>query len=233
MLFNRLFPLVTFASFATRTLAVPIVLNLALNSDELKAACDQKYTELEDIIARQNIGLPVGTEAEAKIANLKALCTPKERTESNSSVAVVVLAAQKKLDTLKPKIEAVMVGPMGSIEKQVGKMMTEVHTEVNQLNEGIRSFIGAEPSVVYGNPGGGAQLTNDELAKIIYTLLSHISELEKTVENVSGYTFTSAQQNIRKDITAVKKTLGVISSELANGVASMMLIASAGSGALA
>ncbi|KAG8711842.1 hypothetical protein FRC11_001675 [Ceratobasidium sp. 423] len=231
MLFNRILPFVTLAALAAPTLAAPIALNLALDSEELKIECDKTYTELEDLLERQSLGLPINAEAEAKIANLKALCTPVERTESNSSVATVVLAAQSKLDILKPKIEEVMAGPIGSIEKQVGTMMTEVHTEVSQLNTGIRSFIGAKPSEVYGNPTGGAQLTNDELVKIVHTFLSHVSELEETVKNVSGFTFTSAQQSIRKDILAMKKTLGIISSELAEGVANMMLVASMGPGA--
>ncbi|CAE6474805.1 unnamed protein product, partial [Rhizoctonia solani] len=223
MRFNYIFSLVALASFAVPSLTAPIGLNLALNPEELQIECDKTYTELEDILSRKNLGLPVGAEAEVKIANLKALCTPKERIESNSSVAAVVLDAQSKLDTLKPKIQAVMTGPIGSIEKKIGELMTEVHTQVSQLNVGIRSFIGAEPSVVYGNPTGGTQLTTDGLTKIVHNLFSHISELELTVKDVSGYAFTSAQQNIRKDVLAIKKTLGIISSELADGVANMML----------
>ncbi|CAE6474081.1 unnamed protein product [Rhizoctonia solani] len=233
MLFNHILPFVALVSLAVPIFAAPIEPNLALDSEELKIECDKTYTELEDILDRKGIGLPIDAEAEAKIVNLKALCTPVERTESKGSVAAVFLAVQSELDTLKQKIEAVMAGPIGSIEKQVGEMMNKVHAEVGQLKAEIRSFIGAEPSVVYGNPAGGTQLTNDELVKVIHTFLSHVSHLEETVKNVSGYTFTSAQQNIRKDILAVKKTLGIISSEVADGVANMILLASMGPSASA
>ncbi|KAH7335619.1 hypothetical protein B0J17DRAFT_731609 [Rhizoctonia solani] len=232
MRLNYLFSLVAFASFAVPSLTAPIGLSLALDPEELKIECDKTYTELEDIISRKNIGLPVGTEVEVKITNLKAICTPKERIKSNSSLAVAVLTTQGKLDALKPKIQEVMNGPMGSIEKKIGELMIEVHTEVQKLNGATRTFIGAEADVVYGNPTGGPQLTTDELAKIVHTFFSRISELETIVKDVSGYAFTSAQQNIRKDILAIKKALGIVSSQLADGVANMMLKTSMGYSAL-
>ncbi|CAE6443955.1 unnamed protein product [Rhizoctonia solani] len=226
MLFNRFFPIVALVSFAAPVLAAPISFprSSGLSAAELQEECDKMYTELEGVIARQSIGLSVSSEESAKMVNLKALCTPMERTAANSSVAAVFISAQIKLDDLKPKIEAIMTGPIGSIEKQAGQFMTEIDTEVKKLHSGIKSFIGAESSVVYGNPNGGAQLTNDQLGKHISTLLL----MESAVKNVSGYTFTSAQQNIRKDTAAIKKTLAIISTELADEVANTMLISSMG-----
>ncbi|KDN47020.1 hypothetical protein RSAG8_03797, partial [Rhizoctonia solani AG-8 WAC10335] len=103
--------------------------------------------------------------------------------------------------------------------------MGEVHRGVDALNQEINSFIGAEPSVVYGNPAGGVQLTEQELAKLVSTYLLHISELEETVKHVSGYKFTSAQQNIRQDLLSMKKTLGTISPEVLSGAANTMAMA--------
>jgi hypothetical protein len=65
-----------------------------------------------------------------------------------------------------------MAGPIGSIEKPVGQFMSEMDTCVKQTHSGIKSLIGAESSVVYGNPDGGTQLTTEQLAKHVFTFLS-------------------------------------------------------------
>ncbi|KAG8713425.1 hypothetical protein FRC11_012215, partial [Ceratobasidium sp. 423] len=177
--------------------------------------------------------IEVEVELEGKL--VKVLCSILgKRADSNSSVAASVLAAQSKLDALKPEIEDAMVGPLGSIEKKVGTLMGQVHEGVNSLDAAMKSFVGADPSVVYGNPSGGTQLTDTELAKIVSTYLLRIAQIEDTVKHVSGYKFTSAQQKIREDLLSMKKTLGTISPEVLSGAANMMATAlSMGHGVIA
>ncbi|KAF8757727.1 hypothetical protein RHS01_03539 [Rhizoctonia solani] len=120
------------------------------------------------------MGLSISSEESVKMVNLKALCAPKERTAANSSMAAVLWRGRSE------------------------KIMIEIDTEVKQVHSGVKSFIGAESSVVYGNPDGGALLTNNQLANRVSTFLLNIAKMEGAVKNISGYTFTSAQQSIRK-----------------------------------
>ncbi|KAF8705145.1 hypothetical protein RHS03_05653, partial [Rhizoctonia solani] len=235
MLFNRFLPIAALISFGAPILAAPISFPRAtgLSAAELQEECDKMYTELEDAIARQSMGLSISSEESVKMVNLKALCAPKERTAANSSMAAVFVTAQSKMDTLQSEIDQVMAGPIGSMEGKIGKIMIEIDTEVKQVHSGVKSFIGAESSVVYGNPDGGALLTNNQLANRVSTFLLNIAKMEGAVKNISGYTFTSAQQSIRKDITAMKKTLSIVSSELADEVSSTILISSIGYTSLA
>ncbi|QRW16810.1 hypothetical protein RhiXN_04812 [Rhizoctonia solani] len=220
MLFNRFLPIAALISFGAPILAAPISFPRAtgLSAAELQEECDKMYTELEDAIARQSMGLSISSEE---------LSAPKERTAANSSMAAVFVTAQSKMDSLQSEIDQVMAGPIGSMEGKIGKIMIEIDTEVKQVHSGVKSFIGAESSVVYGNPDGGALLTTQLANRVLpfYILI--------TVKNISGYTFTSAQQSIRKDITAMKKTLSIVSSELADEVSSTILISSIGYTSLA
>ncbi|CAE6435582.1 unnamed protein product [Rhizoctonia solani] len=220
MLFNCLFSLVALTSFAVHALTTPMEIKSALDSEGLRRECDKTSTELKDLLESKKIGLPVGDEGEAKIANFKTLCVPQEQTKSNSSMAAVFLEAQRELDTLKPQIMLVMRGPLnlGSIEKKIGELVPKVQTAVRSLKVAIGSFNGVEPRVVYGNPTGGPQLTHKELAKVINTFLSDISEVRDTVKKVSGYTITSALYDIRTDISDMKNALKNISPELAERI---------------
>jgi hypothetical protein len=64
-----------------------------------------------------------------------------------------------------------MLGPLGSIQKRVGVLLTSVHAVVNTLNGELKSFVDEDANVLYGNPSGDAQLTDKELAKIISIFL--------------------------------------------------------------
>ncbi|KAH7326788.1 hypothetical protein B0J17DRAFT_680675 [Rhizoctonia solani] len=255
MLFNRLFSFVALASLAVPMFAAPLPipgeLEIELGPVEVELECKKHPVEIEMEIERlKKLGLHISDDIEAKLEFkgkiAKILCpTPslKKRAESSRSVAASVLAAQSKLDDLKPKIEEAMVGPLGSIEKKVSTLMGQVHEGVDALNVEMKSFIGGGASEVYGNPSGGAQLTDTELAKIVSTYLlvsepvprgcvrtlitsfQHISQIEDTVQHVSGYKFTSAQQRIREDLLSMKKTLGTISPDIFSGAANMMAMA--------
>ncbi|CAE6479923.1 unnamed protein product [Rhizoctonia solani] len=246
MLFNRLFSFVALASIAVPIFAAPLPIPREFEIEhgplEVEVECEKHKLEIEAEVERnKKMELPilkeveVEVEIEGKLAKL--LCSTlglQKRADSNRSVAASVLAAQSKLDALKPKIEEAMVGPLGSIEKKVGTLMGQVHEGVDALNVEMKTFVGAERSVVYGNPSGGAQLTEQELAKTVCTYLLHISQIEDTVKHVSGYKFTSAQQNIRQDLLSMKKTLGTISPDVLNGAANMMAMAlSMGHGVIA
>ncbi|CAE6473940.1 hypothetical protein ACGC1H_003874 [Rhizoctonia solani] len=246
MLFNRLFSLIALASLAAPILAAPLPvpgeIEIEHGPAELEIECKKHKLEIEaelEDLKKLGLPIPIDIELEVEIKGklAKILCSAlglDKRGDSSRSVAASVLAAQSKLDDLKPKIEEAMVGPLGSIEKKVGTLMGDVHSGVDALNQEMQSFIGAEPNVVFGNPSGGAQFTEQELAKLVSTYLLHISELEETVKHVSGYKFTSAQQKIRQDLLSMKKTLGTISPEVLSGAANMMAMAlSMGHGVIA
>ncbi|KEP49822.1 hypothetical protein V565_092140, partial [Rhizoctonia solani 123E] len=196
MLFNRLFSAITLASFIVSILAAPI--EVKRHSIGLQQECKKIAVELEETLDHKNIGLPVGPEDEAKIAQFKAKCSPEDQKKTHGSVAAAILATHKQLKALEPKITKTMAGPLnlGSIEKTIGAFMTDMHKKVSELNAALESFKGEGPSVVYGNPAGGTQLTPGDLAKVANTLISDISELKDKVQNVSGYTISSALQNI-------------------------------------
>ncbi|CAE7133245.1 unnamed protein product [Rhizoctonia solani] len=226
MLFNRLFSFIALASLAAPVLAAPLPLpkeyEVELGPLELEIECEKHKSEIEFEVGPTKIEI----EIEGKMAEI--VCrTPghEKRNDSDRSVAASVLLAQTKLDDLKPQIEGAMVGPLGSIEKKVGTLMWDVHSGVDALNQEMMSFINAEPSVVYGDPSGGAPLSDKDLAKLFSTYLLHISEIEDTVKHVSGYKFTSAQQKIRQDLLSMKKTLGTISPDVLSGAANMMAMA--------
>ncbi|CAE6510326.1 unnamed protein product [Rhizoctonia solani] len=237
MLFNRLFSFIALASLAAPILAAPLPapgeLEIEHGPFEVEVECKKHKLEIEaEIEDLKKLGLPLPIEIEIEVEIkgklAKIVCSAlglDKRSESSRSVAASVLAAQSKLDDLKPKIQEAMAGPLGSIERKVGTLMGQVHEGVDALNQEMNSFTGAEPSVVYGNPSGGAQLTEQELAKLVSTYLLHISEIEETVKHVSGYKFTSAQQRISQDLLSMKKTLATISPEVLNGAANMMAMA--------
>ncbi|CAE6485832.1 unnamed protein product [Rhizoctonia solani] len=246
MLFNRLFSFIAVASLAAPILAAPLPtpgeLEIEHGPFELEIECEKHKAEIElEIKPFKLLGLPIPVEVEIEVEIegklAKLLCSTlglDKRDGPSRSMAASVLDAQSKLDELKPKIQEAMVGPLGSIEKKVGTLMWEVHDGVDALNVEINLFVGAGRDVVYGNPSGGAQLTDMELAKIISTYLLHIAQLEDTVQHVSGYKFTSAQLKIRQDLLSMKKTLGTISPEVLSGAANMMSMAlSMGHGVMA
>ncbi|KEP47034.1 hypothetical protein V565_170620 [Rhizoctonia solani 123E] len=246
MLFNRLFSFIALASLAAPILAAPLPapgeLEIEHGPFELEIECKKHKLEIEAEAEKlKKLGMPIldelelEVEIEGKLA--KILCSAlglDKRSDSSRSVAASVLAAQSKLDDLKPKIEEAMAGPLGSIERKVGTLMGQVHEGVDALNQEMNSFTSADPNVLYGNPSGGAQLTEQELAKLVSTYLLHISEIEEAVKHVSGYKFTSAQQRISQDLLSMKKTLATISPEVLNGAANMMAMAlSMGHGVIA
>ncbi|KAJ1306483.1 hypothetical protein OPQ81_007486 [Rhizoctonia solani] len=246
MLFNRVFSFVALASLAAPIFAAPLPVpkeyELELGPAEVELECEKKKLEIEAEIERSKLlGLPIPTEVEIETEVedrlIKLICPTLnhvKRAEAGRSVATSVLTAQSKVDALKPKIEEAMVGPLGSIEKKVGRLMGELHEGVKALDQDMKSFVGVDRSVVYGNPSGGAQLTDTELAKIVSTYLLHIAQIEETVKHVSGYKVTSAQQRIREDLLSMKKTLGSISPEVLSGAANMMAMAlSMGHGVIA
>ncbi|CAE6399095.1 hypothetical protein ACGC1H_003867 [Rhizoctonia solani] len=218
MLFNRLFSIIALSSLTVSAFGVPM--ETKRYSNELQQKCKKMTAELEGILDRKNIGLPVGPEDQAKISEFKAKCTPEDQEKIHNSLAAAILAAHKQLKALEPAIAKTMAGPlnMGPIEKNIGALMTDVHNKVSELDVTIGSFKGEEPSVVYGNPAGGTQLTPNDLAKVVNTFISYISELNDKVKNVSGYTISSALQNIREDIRKITKTLEAISPELKGSI---------------
>ncbi|CCO33731.1 hypothetical protein RSOLAG1IB_07711 [Rhizoctonia solani AG-1 IB] len=234
MLFNRLFSLVALASLAAPIFAAPLPLPKETEFEvsalgwevELELKCKERKLEIEVEKEKENGDKKedeVELEFELNGELVKYLCpNHKRRDATDRSMAASVLSAQNALDALKPNIEEAMRGPIGSIEKKVGTLMVQVHEIVSTLNGQIKLLIGADQSVVYGNPSGGAQYTDTELAKIVSTYLLHISQIEDSVKHVSGYKFTSAQQRIREDLLFMKKTLATISPEVLSGAANMM-----------
>jgi len=226
MLFNRLISIAAALSLVGSALAAPIPRPLEStlpggSEIEVERESDGKYEiDIEPVVG------PV--KAELEIEGIPAV-TPKSgltrRVDPERSMAGSVVAAQKQLDVLKPQLEQAMLLPLGSIEKGVGSPLLAVHGVVQALSEDIKSFVGADADALYRDPAGSGQLTDSELAKPISVFLLTISDIEKTVQHVSGFTVTSAQQDIRNDLLSIKTTLGSVAPLVQANVANIMAMA--------
>ncbi|KAG9122527.1 hypothetical protein FRC07_001055 [Ceratobasidium sp. 392] len=232
MLLNRLLSLTVLLSVAGSVFAAPLPRPFesevsGVGEAELEKEHDGWEFELET--------KPVPTELEVEGSDPTASSKHTRlaiRSHVNRSLASSVLDAQKQLDVISPQIDQAMQGPLGSIEKEVGEHLVSVHEVMQDLDTDMKQFIGDEDKVLYMNPEGTGQLTEDEMAKLISKCLLSISDIEETVKHVSGFKVTSAQLDIKNDLLSMKNTLSTLMPGVRSAVANMMAMAlSLGSGA--
>ncbi|KAF8596850.1 hypothetical protein BDV93DRAFT_610644 [Ceratobasidium sp. AG-I] len=228
MLLNRLVSIIAVFSLAGSALAAPLPRPLEKDlPGGLELEVEHESDGSHEIELESNKIGPV--EVEVGVGHMGPGVIPTlglaRRLDSERSMAGSVLAAQNQLDVLKPQLEQAMLLPLGSIEKTVGPLLGSVHSVVQALSDDMKSFVGANADTLYGNPSGSGQLTDAELAKSMSVFLLGISDIEETVQHVSGFAVTSAQQNIRNDLLSMKTTLGTVAPLVQANVANIMAMA--------